>query len=136
MLLLKRPVGVWILMAWCGVQALAGLIIGLDSPGMRAVLPWTFALVQALFVAGLALPMGITRHFVVAYLAVKVFAVAVAVWGIVFVAVAWGLRNTDLPLVAPIVVYQVFVAWAFLYLFHPDVQAYLKGYVNAPVTQY
>jgi hypothetical protein len=133
MMLLKRPLGVWILMAWCAVQALGGLVIGLDSPGMRAVLAWTFAIVQALFVAGLALPMGATRHLVVVYLTVKFFALAVAVWAIIFVAVAWGLRNTDLPLVVPIVAYQVLVTWAFLYLFHPDVQAYLRGYVNAPV---
>ncbi len=135
MMLLKRPVGVWILMVWCAVQALAGLVIGLDSSGMRGVLAWGFVIVQALFVAGLALPVSPTRHFVAAYLAVKIFAVAVAVWAIVFVATAWGLRNTDLPLVAPIVGYQVFVAWAFLYLFHPDVQAYLRGYVNAPMAQ-
>jgi hypothetical protein len=97
MMLLKRPVGVWILMVWCAVQALAGLVIGLDSSGMRGVLAWGFVIVQALFVAGLALPVSPTRHFVAAYLAVKIFAVAVAVWAIVFVATAWGLRNTACP---------------------------------------
>ena len=135
MMLLKRPLGVWILIAWCAVQALASLAIGFDSPGLRGVLTWGFAILQLLFVAGLALPIALTRHAVVAYLAVNVFAVAVGVWGIVFVAAAWGLRNSDLPLVAPIAVYQAFVAWAFLYLFHPDVQAYLRGYVNAPISQ-
>jgi hypothetical protein len=135
MMLLKRPVGVWVLMAWCVVQALAGAAIGLDSHGMRGALAWGFTLMQVLFVAGLALPMGPVRHFVAAYLGANVFAAALATWSIVFVAVAWGLRNSDLPLVAPVAVYQVFVAWGFLYLFHPDVQVYLRGYVNAPATQ-
>ena len=36
---------------------------------MRGVLAWGFAIVQALFVAGLALPVSPTRHFVAAYLA-------------------------------------------------------------------
>ena len=51
---------------------------------------------QVLFVAGLALPMAPARHFVAAYLGVNVFAAALATWSIVFVAVAWGLRNSDL----------------------------------------
>ncbi len=134
MMLLKRPAGVWILMAWCTVQALAGLTIGLDSHGLRGAMAWGFTAMQVLFVAGLALPMAPARHFVAAYLGVNVFAAALATWSIVFVAVAWGLRNSDWPLVAPVAVYQAFVAWAFLYLFHPDVQVYLRGYVNAPAT--
>lgn len=135
MMLLKRPVGVWILMAWCAVQAVAGLALGLDSHGLRGALAWGFTLMQVLFVVGLALPMAPARHFVAAYLGANIFAAALATWSIAFVAVAWGLRNSDLPLVAPVAVYQVFVAWAFLYLFHPDVQVYLRGYVNAPATQ-
>lgn len=135
MMLLKRPAGVWLLMAWCTVQALAGLAIGLDSHGTRGALAWGFALMQAVFVTGLALPMAPARHFVAAYLAFNVFVAALASWGIVFVAGAWGLRNSDLPLAVPVAVYQAFVAWAFLYLFHPDVQGYLRGYVNAPPTQ-
>lgn len=135
MMLLKRPAGVWVLMVWCTAQALAGLAIGLDSHGVRGALAWGFALMQAVFVAGLALPMAPARHLVAAYLAFNVFVAALATWGIVFVAAAWGLRNSDLPLVVPVAVYQAFVAWAFLYLFHPDVQSYLRGYVNAPVTQ-
>jgi hypothetical protein len=135
MLLLKRPMGVWVLMAWCVVQALAGVAIGVDSHGLRGALVWGFILMQVLFVAGLALPIAPTRHFVAAYLAANTFAVALATWSIVFVAVAWGLRDSDLPLVAPVAVYQVFLAWGFLYLFHPDVQVYLRGYVNAPATQ-
>lgn len=135
MMLLKRPAGVWVLMAWCTVQALAGLAVGLDSHGLRGALAWGFTLVQAVFVAGLALPIAPTRHFVAAYLAANVFLAALATWSIVFVATAWGLRNSDLPMVAPVAAYQVFVAWAFLYLFHPDVQVYLRGYVNAPATR-
>jgi hypothetical protein len=135
MLLLKRPVGVWMLIVWCALQALAGLAIGIDSRGLRGALVWGFVIVQALFIAGLALPWALIRHFVAAYLAVNAFAVAVAGWGIVFVAVAWGLSNTDLPLVLPAAVYLVFVNWAFIYLFHPDVQGYMRGYVNAPAAQ-
>ena len=135
MQLLKRPLGVWILMAWCAVQGAAGLAVGLDSHGLRGAMAWGFTLLQVLFVAGLALPMALTRHFVATYVAANVFVVAVASWSIVFVALAWGLRNSDLPLVVPVAAYQVFVAWAFLYLFHPDVQAYMRGYVNAPATQ-
>jgi hypothetical protein len=133
MTLLRRPVGIWILIAWCAVQAIAGIAMGFDSSGMRGTAVWGFAAAQALFIAGLALPFGPARHLVVAYLALKVFAVAVAVWAIVFVAVSWGLRQSDLPLILPVVGYQVFVSWAFLYLFDPDVQTYLRGYVNAPV---
>ena len=134
MLLLKRPVGLWILMAWCAVQGAAGLVIGLDSHGLRGTLAWGFALLQLVFITGLALPMARSRHFVAAYLAINVFVVALAGWSIVFVAAAWGLRNSDLPLVVPVAVYQAFIAWAFIYLYHPDVQSYLRGYVNAPVT--
>jgi hypothetical protein len=135
MMLLKRPVGVWILMAWFALQGAAGLVIGLDSHGLRGTLAWGFTLMQVVFVTGLALPMARARYFVAAYLAVNVFMAALAVWSIVFVAAAWGLRNSDLPLVVPVAVYQAFVAWAFLYLFHPDVQVYLRGYVNQPATQ-
>ena len=134
MLVLKRPVGVWIVMVWCAVQGAAGLVVGLDSHGLRGTLAWGFVLLQVVFIAGLALPMARARHFVAAYLAVNVFAMALATWSVVFVATTWGLRNSDLPLVAPVAVYQAFVAWAFLYLFHPDVQVYLRGYVNPPAT--
>jgi hypothetical protein len=134
MMLFKRPVGVWILMAWCAIQAVAGLAIGLDSHGLRGTLAWGFTAMQVAFIAGLAVPMAPTRFFVAAYLAINVFVAALAAWSIVFVAAAWGLRNSDLPLVVPVAAYQAFLAWAFLYLFHPDVQVYLRRYVNAPVT--
>jgi len=133
MTLLRRPLGVWILIAWCAVQAVAGMVVGFDSSGMRASAAWGFAAAQALLIVGLALPLGPARHLMVAYLALKVFAVAVALWAIVFVAVAWGLRHSDVPLVLPVVGYQLFVVWAFFYLFDPEVQSYLRGYVNAPV---
>jgi hypothetical protein len=100
---------------------------------MRGTAAWGFAGAQLLFIVGLALPFAPARHLVVAYLAVKVFAVALAVWAIVFVAVSWGLRQADLPLILPVLAYQAFVSWGFLYLFDPDVQTYLRGYVNAPV---
>jgi len=132
MLLLKRPLGLWILMAWCAVQGAAGVVIGLDSHGLRGMLAWGFVLMQVVFITGLALPLGWARHFVAAYLAGNVFLAALATWSMVFVATTWGLRSSDLPLVLPVAVYQAFVAWAFLYLFHPEVQVYLRGYVNPP----
>lgn len=135
MQLLKRPLGIWILMVWCAVQGAAGLAVALDAHGLRGAVAWGFTLMQVAFVAGLALPMALTRHFVATFVAANVFVVAVASWSIVFVAVAWGLRGSDLSLVAPVAAYQIFVAWAFLYLFHPDVQAYMRGYINAPLAQ-
>lgn len=129
---MKRPIGVYVLIGWCALQALAAAALGLMLPGMRAAAAWSFAGAQVFFIVGLALPLASARHLVVAYLAVKIVAVAAAIWAIVFVAVTWGLRDSDLPLVVPVAVYQIFVGWAFLYLFHPDVQAYLRGYINLP----
>jgi hypothetical protein len=130
--LLKRPIGIWILVVWCAVQAVAGVFLGLGLHGMRGTAAWLFVAVQVAFIAGLLFPLTPARHFVVTYVALQILAVGTAVWGIVFVSIAWGLRRSDLPLVAPVAVYQLFLAWAFMYIWHPGVQEYLKRQLVAP----
>jgi len=130
--LLKRPIGIWILVVWCALQAGAGAFMGLGLHGTRGAAAWLFVAVQVAFIAGLLLPLKPARHFVVTYVGLQILAVGTAVWGIVFVSVAWGLRHSDLPLVVPVAVYQVFLAWAFMYIWHPGVQEYLKRQVVVP----
>jgi hypothetical protein len=79
----------------------------------------------------LLLPLKPARHFLAAYMALQIVAVGTAVWSIAFVAIAWGLRRTDMPLVIPVAIYQAFLAWAFMYIWHPGVQEYLKDQVIA-----
>jgi hypothetical protein len=83
------------------------------------------------FLAGLLLPLKPARHFIASYVGLHIVGVGTAVWSIVFVGIAWGLRRSDLPLVIPVIVYQLFLAWAFMYIWHPGVQAYLKDQVIA-----
>ena len=131
MKLTKRPLGVWILTVWCAVQGAVGVFLGGGSGGTRGLAAWLFVAVQVFFLAGLLLPLKPARHFIASYVGLHIVGVGTAVWSIVFVGIAWGLRRSDLPLVIPVIVYQLFLAWAFMYIWHPGVQAYLKDQVIA-----
>jgi hypothetical protein len=132
MRLLQRPLGIWILAAWCAVQAGVGAVFGLDAGRLMGLAAWGFCALHVFFLVGLLLPMRLARPVLLTYVAASVLGLAVVVWFFVFVGVAWGLRTSDFPAVAPIASYLLFLCWALFYLFHPDVRDYLAGYLNEP----
>jgi hypothetical protein len=132
MTLLRRPLGIWILAAWCAAQAGVAAVFGLDAGRLTGLAAWSFSGMQVVFLAGLLLPWRLTRPLLLVYLASSIFGVAVVLWSFVFVGVAWGVRSHDFPILAPIGAYLVFLAWSLFYLFHPDVRDYLSGFMPAP----
>ena len=133
MTLLNKPIGIWILGLWSLCLALPALYVATETGGLKGVLALSFFAVQIFVVVGLAIRLAVARYILVASLGANVFLLGVAVWVFVFVAIAWGLRGSDAPAVVPVVAYHLFVSWGFLYLHHPDIAAYFRGYVNDPV---
>jgi hypothetical protein len=134
MTLLRRPLGVWILAAWCAAQAGAAAVFGLDAGRLAGVAAWGFCAMQVVCLVGLLLPWRLTRPLLLAYVGASIFAIAVVLWAFVFVGVAWGVRSHDFPILAPIAGYMLFLAWSLFYLFHPDVRDYLSGFIAPDAT--
>jgi hypothetical protein len=132
MKLLQRPLGVWLLAAWCAAQAGVGAVFGLDAGRLMSLAAWGFCALQVFFLVGLLMPVRLARPLLLAYVAASILALAVVLWFFVFVGVAWGIGNHDWPALAPLAVYFAFLTWALFYLFHPDVQDYLLGYLRVP----
>jgi hypothetical protein len=132
MSLLQRPLGIWLLAAWCAVQAGVGAVFGLDAGRLMSVAAWGFCAMQIFFLVGLLLPVRFARPLLLAYVCASILGLAVVLWFFVFVAVAWGMRSHDLPAIAPLGAYLAFLVWALFYLFHPDVRDYLVGYFRLP----
>jgi hypothetical protein len=128
MKLLQRPIGVWLLAAWCATQAGVGAVFGLDAGRLMSLGAWAFCAVQVFFLVGLLMPVRLARPLLLAYVAASILALAVVLWFFVFVGLAWGIGNHDWPALAPLAAYFAFLTWALFYLFHPDVRDYLAGY--------
>jgi len=133
MTLLNKPIGIWVLALWSICLALPALYLATETGGLKGILAWSFVAVQVFVAVGLAIRLTVARYILVASLGANVFLFGVLVWVFVFVAIAWGLRGSDAPAVVPVVAYHLFVSWGFIYLLHPDIAAYFRGYVNEPV---
>lgn len=131
MTLLRRPLGVWILSAWCAVQAGAAAVFGLDAGRLAFVAAASFCALQAVLLVGLLLPWQHTRTILLGYVGASIVGVSLVLWFFIFVGVAWGTRQHDLAIATPVAVYFAFLAWTWMYLFHPDVADYLKGFIAA-----
>jgi hypothetical protein len=105
-------------------------VFGLDAGRLMSLAAWSFCAVQVFFLVGLLLPVRFARPLLLAYVAASILALALVVWFFVFVGVAWGLRGHDLPALAPLGVYLLFLTWALFYLSRPDIYDYLGGYVR------
>ena len=130
MTLLSKPIGIWLLGLWSLGLALPALYVASETGGLKGMLALAFFAVQVFVVVGLAIWLAIARYILVASLGANVLIFGIAVWAFVFVAAAWGLRGSDAPAVGPVVAYHLFVSWGFMYLFHPEIAAYFRGYVN------
>ena len=130
MTLLHKPVGIWLLGLWSICLGLPALYVATETGGLKGILALSFFAMQVFLVVGLAIRLTIARYILVASLAANVFLLGILVWVFVFVASAWGLRGSDAPAVVPVVAYHLFVCWGFIYLLHPDIAAYFRGYVN------
>jgi hypothetical protein len=135
MTLLRRPLGVWILAAWCAAQAGVAAVFGLDAGRLTGLAAWSFCAMQVIFLVGLLLPWRLTRPLLLVYVAASILGVAVVLWFFVFVGVAWGVRGHDFSILAPIAAYLLFLAWSLFYLFHPDVSDYLSGLILPPLSE-
>jgi hypothetical protein len=127
MALWRRPLGIWILCVWCLLQGGPAFLASFGSSGVLRFAVWVFFLLQAALVAGLLVPLKSGRYALIAYLAGNILAFAFAGWFFVFVGVAWGLRPAATLTATCIALYLLFLTWAFLYRFNPDVAAYFDN---------
>jgi hypothetical protein len=120
----RRPLGIWILCLWCLLQGGPAFLASFGASGVLRFAVWVFFLLQVAFVAALLVPFKPGRYVLIAYLAGNILAFALAGWFFFLVGAAWGLRPAATLTAACIVLYLLFLTWAFFYLFHPDVAAY------------
>jgi len=131
-LLRGRPVGICLLSLWAAAQSVPGAWLSIGASGKTAVLGWLFFVVEIAVAVGLLFPALAAWYAVLASLAVNLFVFSALLWVCAFIASAWGLHSTELMAAIGAAFYFVFLSWGFVYLFHPDVEAYFRGSVNAP----
>jgi len=132
MLIKGRPVGIWILALWSAAHTIPGGLVAADIGAAKSLLAWFFVAAEAAVAVGLVMPWRIARYLVIVQLGVNVFVFALLAWAFVFVAIAWGLHVSEVPIVVTIAGYLLFVCWGFMYLFHPELQDYFASFANEP----
>ena len=124
MLIKGRPVGVWILAFWSAAHAIPALFVAVDGAGTKGLLAWAVIIGEAALASGLIMRWRLARYLLIAQVTVHVFVFALLACGSMFIAIAWGLHGIELAVVLLIVAYLLFVCWAFIYLFHPEVDEF------------
>ena len=130
MLIKGRPVGIWILAIWAVAHTVPALLVSADASGVKSLLVGVAVVVELAIAGGLLIHWRPARYVLIAQVVLHVFVAALVVWAFVFVAFAWGLHATDAPIVASATAYLLFACWAFMYLFHPEIEEYFTRWVG------
>lgn len=134
MTLRGRPIGVCILSLWSVLQSAPGIWLSIGASGKAAVVGWLLFVGEIAVAVGLLVPVIAAWYAALASLAVSVVAISAALWVCVFIAAAWGLHSSELMAAIAVGVYFLFLCWGFVYLFHPELEAYFRGSVNQPLS--
>jgi hypothetical protein len=122
MLSLKdKYIGLWILAVWSAAHIVPAAFVATDTVGPKSTLLWLLIGAEVALTAGLFLRWRAARYQLAAQICFHVLLLSLVGWAFVFVAFAWGLHGSEIPILCGIGVYLSFVCWGFMYLFHPDV---------------
>jgi len=130
MLIKGKPVGIWILAIWCVAHTIPALLVSADASGVKSLLVGVAVVVELAIAGGLLIHWRPARYALIAQVTLHVFVSALVVWAFVFVAFAWGMHAADAPIVASATGYLLFACWAFMYLFHPEIEEYFARWVG------
>jgi len=132
MVLKDKLIGIWILALWSAAHIVPGVLLATDTNGTKSVLLWLMIACEIALAAGLVLGWRLFRYLALAQLIVHVLVFSTAGWAFLFVAFAWGLHGTEVPILATVGAYVLFAAWAFVYLFDPSVRDHFARVWNTP----
>ncbi|HTS52467.1 MAG TPA: hypothetical protein VMH26_04270 [Burkholderiales bacterium] len=130
MVIKEKPVGIWILALWCGAHTIPAILVSPEASGMKSLVIGAVVVWELTIAGGLLIRWRPAQYMLIAQVALHVFIAALVVWTFAFLAFAWGLHPSDVPIVACAVGYLLLVCSAFMYLFHPGVQEYFAGMGN------
>ena len=113
------PIGFWLIVGWCAMQAVPLLVVSIRLDGHAAQAAVLASLLQLALAGGMLLRLGWVRRLLILYLAGCLFAgtMVVAVFGLLYVYV--GLAHIETLIAGLAGVHYAFMIWAFFYLFHP-----------------
>lgn len=122
------PIGLWLIVAWCGLQAVLLLLAATRVGGYAGTAAILAAAVQIALAFGLLLRLRWVRLLLIAGLAAILFAgtVVVAVLALLYAYV--GLTPAETLLAGLAAAYYLFLVWAFFYLFHPGLTDVFEWY--------
>lgn len=114
------PAGYWLIVVWCALQALPLVVVSTRLDGHAADAAILAAVIQLALAAGMLMRLRWVRLLLIACLAASLFVgtIVVAVLGLLYSYV--GLAQVETLIAGAIVVYFLFLVWAFFYLFHPN----------------
>jgi hypothetical protein len=124
MLFRGRPVGIWILALWSTAHAIAAMLAAPDASGTKGLVIWAVIGGEVALAIGLLKGWRPARYLLIAQVSGHVLVFGLFFWIGVFIAFAWGLRGGEPAIVLSIVAYLLLVCWAFMYLFHPEVEEF------------
>jgi hypothetical protein len=122
-----RPLGIWILALWSTAHAIAAMLAAPDASGTKGLVIWAVIVGEVALAFGLLKGWRPARYLLIAQVSAHVLVFGLFFWIAVFIAFAWGLRGGEPAIVLSIVAYLIFVCWAFMYLFHPDVEEFFAS---------
>jgi hypothetical protein len=97
------------------------VVLAADTGGTKGLLLWLLAAAEILLAAGLVMGWRLFRYLAMAQLCVHALLFSLVAWAFLFVAFAWGLHGNEVPILCAVCVYVLFIAWAFVYMFSPNV---------------
>jgi hypothetical protein len=119
-------IGIWIVALWSIAHVVPAVWLAADTTGAKSVLLWIMIGGEVVLAAGLILGWRACRYLAMAQAIAHALVFSTVGWAFVFVAFAWGLHGNEVPILAGVGVYVLFIAWAFVYLFQPGVQDYFS----------
>ena len=127
----NQLVGIWLVALWSLAHVVPGVVLATDTGGTKGLLLWLLILGEIVLATGLVMGWKVFRYLALAQLCVHALLFSLVAWAFLFVAFAWGLHGNEVPILAAVSIYVLFIGWAFIYLFSPGVDDHFARQLQA-----